>query len=74
MGRIRRFDDAYSDPDMIAAKYRTGQNAFFEVELALAELSDFARSSSSGGTQGSPDFVALEETHGDGGEIILEQS
>lgn len=34
-------DDPFSDPELIATKYRVGKNAFFEVELALGELESY---------------------------------
>lgn len=37
MGKIRQFEDGYSDPDSIALSYQTGRNRFWEVELALVE-------------------------------------
>jgi hypothetical protein len=52
---IRQFDDGHSDPDLIATQYRVGRNAFFEVQLTLAEFADAQRG---GGTAGSPNLVA----------------
>lgn len=57
-------DDVYSDPDIIAGRYKVGRNAFFEVELTLAEFQGGQRSSSGGSSSGgsilisSPDFLA----------------
>lgn len=50
---FKNFDDGYSDPELIATQYRAGRNAFFEVQLTLAEYAD-AQSSGGGGVAGSP--------------------
>ena len=70
MGKIRQFEDAHSDPDLIASKYRVGRNAYFEVELVMAELSNaMTTRSSGGGNQGSTDVILFEgmiDPHGGG--------
>lgn len=50
---FKNFDDSHSDPELIAAQYRIGRNAFFEVQLTLAEYAG-AQDSASGGVAGSP--------------------
>lgn len=37
MGKIRQIEDGYTSPGSIETMYRIGRNAYFEVELALAE-------------------------------------
>lgn len=49
---FKNFDDSHSDPELIAAQARIGRNAFFEVQLTLAEYSD-VQNSASGGVAGS---------------------
>lgn len=48
----KNFDDSASDSELIAAQSRIGRNAFFEVQLTLAEYAD-VQTSASGGVAGS---------------------
>jgi hypothetical protein len=73
---FKNFDDGYSDPELIAAQYQIGRNAFFEVQLALAEYAD-AQNSASGGVAGSPDLAAaigVGTSTGGGGGFCPERS
>lgn len=63
---FKNFDDSHSDPDLIAAQYRIGRNAFFEVQLTLAEYAD-AQDSASGGVTGSPMLLDAIGISVDGG-------
>lgn len=55
-GYYRNVDDSYSDPELIATQYQVGRNAFFEVQLTLAEFADSIQSGT-GGLAGSPDIA-----------------
>lgn len=55
-GYYRNVDDGYSDPELIATQYQVGRNAYFEVQLTLAEFADSIQSGT-GGLQGSPDVA-----------------
>jgi hypothetical protein len=57
MSNWRNIDDGYSDPDIIAAQYKAGGTAYFEVELTLAEFNDRIVANS-GGNAGSPNLIA----------------
>jgi uncharacterized membrane protein len=46
----RNQDDIYTDPSLVSSRYQLGRNAFFEVELALAELDNKSINSSGGGS------------------------
>jgi hypothetical protein len=65
---LRNADDAYSDPELIAAKYQVGKNAYFEVSLALAEYAE-GRGSGSGGSSGSTNPILIQASYGGGGII-----
>lgn len=43
---LRNVDDTTSDPDLIAARYRAGRSAFFEVALTLAEQAENLKATS----------------------------
>lgn len=64
---FKNFDDGHSDPDLIAAQYRIGRNAFFEVQLALAEYAD-DQDSASGGVAGSPQLLGAIGIGAGGGD------
>lgn len=78
ISKVRQIEDAYSDPDIIAAQHRAGRSAFFEVQLVLAELDERIASAGSGGLLGSPTFVEVQsqggigEGGGGGGDLILD--
>lgn len=55
-GYYRNVDDQYSDPELIATQYKVGRNAYFEVQLTLAEFAESIQSGT-GGLQGSPDIA-----------------
>lgn len=40
MRKLINFEDGLSNPDVIGTAYQVGRNAFFEVQLTLAELYD----------------------------------
>lgn len=65
-GYFRNTDDSYSDPDNIATNYKVGRNAFFEVLLTLDELNEKIVPNT-GGTQGSPAFIAATSGFSGGG-------
>ena len=68
MGRVRRIEDAYSNPDILAAQHRTGRSAFFEIQLVLADYAERVSAASGGGLQGSPTFIEAQGGYGGGGE------
>lgn len=40
MRKLINFEDGLSNPDVIGTAYQVGRNAFFEVQLTLAEISE----------------------------------
>lgn len=86
-GVQRQIEDGYSDPDYIIAKYMLGRNAYFEVELVLADLADRERLANRGsfdiasfnftgesdgiGTIGCPEEDDLVWVKGDSGPITV---
>ena len=65
-GYYRNVDDQYSDPELIATQYKVGRNAYFEVQLTLAEFAESIQSGT-GGLQGSPDIAQSLAGTGVGG-------
>lgn len=60
-------DDGYSDPEVIGVNYQVQKNAFFEVQLTLAEFTS-QQSSGGGGVAGSPGLIAAQGGGGGQGE------
>lgn len=56
-GYFRNVDDAISDPELIAARYRVGANVFFEVSLVLSEFADNIASAGGGSASQTPLYI-----------------